>query len=166
MTRINLVDPAALSDQHLRAELRELPRVFSSKIDISDAPERYCLGKGHVKWAKAHPFFIMNRYKDLYKEALFRGFKVKYTPEDLEKKFWDSYLQNPQAIWSAYKVSTVDYIWSMVRIRERYLSNPDAHRWTKREKPLWVSMDDDEFEAFIGLLPKGKKNVKAKKVYL
>lgn len=85
MTRINLVDPADLSDQHLRAELRELPRVFSSKIDISDAPERYCLGKGHVKWAKAHPYFIGFRYQDLYKEAMFRGFETSYKPMDLWK---------------------------------------------------------------------------------
>lgn len=80
MTRINMVDPADLSDQHLKAELRELPRVFSFKIDISDAPERYCLGKGHVRWAKSYPYFIRFRYKDLYKEAMFRGFETSYKP--------------------------------------------------------------------------------------
>ena len=29
MTRINTIDPANLTDQHLMAEARELPRVFA-----------------------------------------------------------------------------------------------------------------------------------------
>ena len=166
MTRINLVDPSALSDQHLRAELRELPRVFSSKIDISDAPERYCLGKGHVKWAKAHPYFIVFRYKDLYKEAMFRGFETSYKPMDLWKKFWDSYYGSPQPFKDNYEVSVTDLVRSMTRIRERYLANPGFYKWTKRKKPAWMSMTDTEFEGFTCFLLKGEKNVKDKKVHL
>ena len=49
MTRINLVKVEELSDQHLIAEYRELPRCLKQKVNLKDAPDRYTLGKGHVK---------------------------------------------------------------------------------------------------------------------
>lgn len=53
MTRINLVEPRYLTDEHLLAEYRELPRVFTY-VDrhgiAEDRPESYKLGKGHVKF--------------------------------------------------------------------------------------------------------------------
>lgn len=86
---------------------------------------------------------------DLYKEALFRGFSVSYKPEDLWRKFQSSYQDNPQPFRDTYIMSTVDIAVSMTRIRKRYLDNPDFHKWTKRDKPIWVSMSDDEFKKFI-----------------
>lgn len=56
MTRINLVHPSRLCDQHLLAELRELPRIPNGvlsgrlKRHYDDAPEHYVLGYGHVKF--------------------------------------------------------------------------------------------------------------------
>lgn len=56
MTRINLVDPVILSDKHLMAEYRELPRIFTAVTKLVDKnirphdvdiPEKYVLGKGH-----------------------------------------------------------------------------------------------------------------------
>ena len=40
MTRINVVPVKELSDQHLIAEYRELPRVIKQRINIDDAPEK------------------------------------------------------------------------------------------------------------------------------
>ncbi|MBP5469104.1 MAG: endonuclease, partial [Candidatus Riflebacteria bacterium] len=91
MTRINTVPVEELSDPHLRAELRELPRVLKQNIDISDTPERYCLGKGHMKWARKHWVFCVNRYKELVAEMQYRGFKVSYTEPPLNNIDTNSY---------------------------------------------------------------------------
>lgn len=63
MTRINLVVPKELTDQHLKAEIRELPRIFSlvlkSKKELINIPKSYKLGIGHVK-------FFYNKIKWLH----------------------------------------------------------------------------------------------------
>ena len=54
MTRINsAIDPKNLTDQHLIAELRELPRIFTAvnkRIEkgklFDDIPEKFTLGTG------------------------------------------------------------------------------------------------------------------------
>ena len=58
MTRINsAIDPKNLTDQHLIAELRELPRIFTAvnkRIEqgkyFNDIPKEFALGSGHVKF--------------------------------------------------------------------------------------------------------------------
>lgn len=58
MTRINsAIDPKNLTDQHLIAELRELPRIFTAvnkRIEkgklFDDIPDKFTLGTGHVKF--------------------------------------------------------------------------------------------------------------------
>jgi len=52
MTRVNLVDPSLLTDQHLRAEWHELPRVFTlakawhARGMPGELPETFRLGPG------------------------------------------------------------------------------------------------------------------------
>lgn len=52
MTRINLVPVQNLCDQHLLAELRELPRIPNAvekgRYSLLNVPTEYVLGKGHV----------------------------------------------------------------------------------------------------------------------
>lgn len=62
MTRINVIPVEELSDQHLIAEYRELPRVLKQNININDAPETYKLETGHVKWAKRHTKYVETRF--------------------------------------------------------------------------------------------------------
>ena len=54
MTRINLVPPAELCDQHLLAEHRELTRipnaVAKGKFSLKGQPSDYKLGEGHVRF--------------------------------------------------------------------------------------------------------------------
>ena len=86
MTRINVISVKELSDQWLLAEYRELPRIILQQhIYIGDAPEKYCLGKGHVKWAVLHTNYCLWRHYKIYEEMKFRGFKVNYNYEDLDK---------------------------------------------------------------------------------
>lgn len=62
MTRINLVDPSHLTNVHLMAEYRELPRIFTAVKKLVDEgkwddfiksgqiPTSYVLGSGHAKF--------------------------------------------------------------------------------------------------------------------
>ena len=89
MTRINTVDPKMLSNPHLLAEFRELPRIFTAiykKIDqgISpedlDIPENYKLGTGHVMFFMNKADWLRGRYMKLYEELDSRNFNLN---EDL-----------------------------------------------------------------------------------
>ena len=84
MTRINCVPPEELSRQHLLAEWKELPRVFtladkaySARRKIS-APSAYTLGAGHVKFFYQRLGYCSRRFFQLKTEMLRRGYKPNY----------------------------------------------------------------------------------------
>jgi len=80
MTRINCVPPEELSRQHLLAEWREMPRVFSladkayPQRDKLMAPGRYTLGPGHVKFFYQRLGYCSRRFFQLKAEMLRRGY--------------------------------------------------------------------------------------------
>lgn len=135
MTRINLIPVKELSDQHLIAEYRELPRVIKQKIDISKAPEKYCLGKGHVKWAKKHSLFCLDRYNQLCNEMAYRNFNISYGAWTLEEFYC---MQPPESIILSYKPNEKDIELSRSRIIEKIKQKPDWYRWTNRPRPDYV----------------------------
>jgi hypothetical protein len=81
MTRINVLPPEELCNQHLLAEWRELPRMawFAGKAASKDAPREYTLGAGHMKFFLDKGIFLENRHTDLTKELLRRGFQLSNT---------------------------------------------------------------------------------------
>jgi hypothetical protein len=90
MTRINVVHPRMLSDKHLGAEYRELPRVFGlvrraqERGETPVATDRYILGPGHVRFFYTRLGFILDRYQALCHECRARGRKVSFSyPGDL-----------------------------------------------------------------------------------
>ena len=82
MTRINLVPPAELCDQHLLAEHRELTRipnaVAKGKYHLKGQPAEYKLGEGHVRFFFNKLTFLKKRYDALHAECKARGFNVQY----------------------------------------------------------------------------------------
>lgn len=84
MTRINLVPPETLCDQHLLAEHRELTRIPNClitgklKFDYDDRPVKFTLGKGHIKFFTNKLMWLWNRYNNLHNECKRRGFNVQY----------------------------------------------------------------------------------------
>lgn len=83
MTRINVVDPQYLTDQHLMAEYRELPMVIGSlKRSLRSAkgvhsiPENYTLNGGHVKFFYNKGKFLKRRYTALVAELVARGYNI------------------------------------------------------------------------------------------
>ena len=128
MTRINLVSVHELADQHLIAEYHELPRCIKQDIDTSDAPEKYCLGKGHMKWAKKHSVFLIIRYWFLCKEMEHRGFKVSYPYEDL-KTYYESNCKEENKY--NYDPDWNDILLSRRRLLEKIAQKPSWYKWTK-----------------------------------
>lgn len=108
MTRINVVSPSELMDQHLLAELRELPRMFTYiEKHMTDknysGPSEYTMGSGHMKFFSNKATFLYFRmceldvemwnrpnisfnfdYDALYSryKALDNRFKLDYTPTE------------------------------------------------------------------------------------
>ena len=83
MTRINIVNPSELMDQHLIAEYREifmipraLYRTLNSKIGFQESkiPKKYTLNRGHVYFFYNKGKYLHIRYKKLIKEMNHRGF--------------------------------------------------------------------------------------------
>jgi deoxyribonuclease (pyrimidine dimer) len=83
MTRINLISPKELTDQHLIAEYREitmvpaaLKRTINSKagLQLHQIPKEFTLNKGHVKFFYNKGLYLQKRYNQLIKEMKKRGF--------------------------------------------------------------------------------------------
>lgn len=108
MTRINCVPPEELSRQHLLAEWKELPRVFTlaAKAYLSGrevvAPERYTLGAGHVKFFYTRLGYCAARFYALEREMKRRGYKPSYiAPPSVEipdKGWWQQWRPDDEAL--------------------------------------------------------------------
>lgn len=88
MTRINIIDPSLLADQHLVAEYREtamvpaaLKRTLRSKSGYSAkrVPSRYTLNAGHVTFFYNKLKYLDDRYEDLIEEMMRRGMRPDLT---------------------------------------------------------------------------------------
>jgi deoxyribonuclease (pyrimidine dimer) len=82
MTRINLVPPEELCDQHLAAELHELPRipwlVARGKVNWKiNPPKQFKFGEGHVRFFYTRQAFLYRRHGLLCAEARWRGWTIK-----------------------------------------------------------------------------------------
>lgn len=127
MTRINLVPPTELCDQHLLAEHRELTRipnvVAKGKFSLVEQPADYKLGTGHVKFFFDKMKFLKNRYEMLHDECLKRGFNVK--------NIWpESGLENPE-LWKDYEPTETAMLENRERIKIRM---PEKARFTPHKK--------------------------------
>lgn len=135
MTRINLIPVEELSDQHLIREYNELPRCIKQDIDTSNAPVKYCLGTGHMKWAKHRSKFLIDRYDKLCREMEYRGFTVNYPVLQLWKYYrWHTVIADD----NNYSPDGDDLLLSQARIKERIQLKPTWYRWTKRRIPDYV----------------------------
>lgn len=89
MTRINVVPVTELSDRHLVAEYRELPRLYKLSKAWADRgankpiPAEYTLGKGHVTFFFDKLAYIWRRHWQLCHEMNDRGFTVNFYPPSL-----------------------------------------------------------------------------------
>lgn len=117
MTRINVVPVGCLSDKHLMAEYRELPRIFTAVKKISkhgekpydiDIPEKYKLGTGHVKFFYNKIGYLYSRYNEIYQELINRGFNLDYelyytiktdARQTIDDEWWGDYTPEYEDIY-------------------------------------------------------------------
>lgn len=99
MTRINVgVKPESLSQKHLIAEHREIKRVpnvvKSGRFSMNGQPQTFKLGSGHVKFFYDKLLYLKNRYEEIYKECIKRGYNVTYygsSWDDVPQKYMNDY---------------------------------------------------------------------------
>jgi len=133
MTRINLVNPKELSDQHLVAEYREifmvgssLQRSIKSKNWLktkNNIPDEFTLNKGHVTFFYNKGMYLDKRYSLLVKEMKRRGMNP-----DPKRKFKKS--QWPKYLYNDWKPKNKDIKIIRKRIEEKINLKPDWYRYS------------------------------------
>lgn len=133
MTRINLVPPGELTDQHLVAEYREIFMVGSSlqrsiasknwSKTLATLPEKFTLNAGHVKFFYNKGMYLDKRYHQLVHEMKQRGM----TP-DPERRFKTE--QWPVDLWNDWTPQARDLELIRERIQERIDAKPEWYRKT------------------------------------
>jgi len=129
MTRINLVEPEELTDQHLIAEYREirlltalLQRTLNSKrgYDPKKVPEQFTLNTGHVYFFFPRGKYIHKRYDALREEMIKRGFDPQH---DFDVDKW------PEELYNDWEPSEHDKNIVRERIEERKRKRPGWYRY-------------------------------------
>lgn len=130
MTRINCgIEPIRLTDQHLIAELRELPRIFTAVIKkvkenkpITNIPPKFKLGTGHVTFFYNKCDYLIKRHKILRDEYENR-FNKGYT-------FYEHELHNiPNDCMNNYNPTMEDKNILIERISERIINSKQTPRY-------------------------------------
>ena len=132
MTRINLVPPEELSDQHLVAEYREIFMVGSSlqrslrspnwEKTKKSIPKQFTLNKGHVKFFYDKGKYLSERYDELIKEMKRR----QMSPDSLrifKKEQW------PDELFNSWKPNDYDLKVIRKRITTKINLKPDWYKW-------------------------------------
>ena len=134
MTRINIVEPSELTDQHLIAEYRELfmvagslRRTLKSKVGYreSKVPKRYTLNQGHVYFFYNKGKYLHKRYTELRNEMKKRGF----TPDDSRVFEPNVFIDN--GLYNDWLPTLEDYKIIRKRIAEKIAMNPNWYRTTR-----------------------------------
>jgi len=133
MTRINIISPSELTDQHLIAEYREifmvagsLKRTLISKNGYlqSKVPKEYTLNSGHVYFFYNKGKYLNKRYNLIIKEMKLRGFNP-----DKERKFpKDIFINND--LYNDWSPNQNDIKIIRQRISEKIALKPTWYRKT------------------------------------
>lgn len=131
MTRINIIDPSLLADQHLVAEYRELPMVpaalkrtlvSSRGYSVGRVPRKYTLNTGHVMFFYNKLNYLQDRYEQLIAEMKLRGMN----PDPSRILNFDGI---PAECFGAWTPSAVEQAVVVDRISLRLRQKPDWYRY-------------------------------------
>lgn len=136
MTRINLIPPEELTDQHLMREYQELPRIIGLVIKAINKGKKpsdfkishdYVLGPGHVTFFYNKLEFLRKRQLLLITELLKREYKIIHQ-DGLDL------LDIPDEWKGDYIPTNNGLMLSRERIREKILMKP--HWYKYKGKPI------------------------------
>lgn len=116
MTRINIaIPPKELHPKHLLAEAREIKRIPNlisrGRYNLKSIPPKFTLGKGHVAFFYDKLLYLKNRYDEIYKECIERGYNVQYWGSA-----WDKV---PKTLMNNYTPTKSDELIIRERIEEK-----------------------------------------------
>lgn len=133
MTRVNVISPICLYDQHLLAEWREIPRIpntirkllkSKSSFDIlKTVPSDYVLGTNHVRFFYNKLQFIKNRHESLKVEGRKRGLNLESICINLEGI--------PEIFKKDFVPSEKDVILNLSRITDKISQKPNFYKHYK-----------------------------------
>ncbi|OHD24244.1 MAG: hypothetical protein A2Y38_19960 [Spirochaetes bacterium GWB1_59_5] len=142
MTRINIIDPALLSDQHLMAEyheifmvpasLRRSLRTRSISAIMDSVPMQYTLNKGHVLFFYDKRAYLAERYETLKEHLTGRGFNLDPARADFPLHgIPDGFLKG----WTPTEEErhAAECI-IFKRLEEKLSMRPEWYRWTQRRE--------------------------------
>ena len=136
MTRINIISPSELTDQHLIAEYREifmvagsLKRTLISKSGFveSKVPKNFTLNNGHVYFFYNKGKYLYKRYNLIIKEMKSRGFNPdqnRIFPKDI-------FIMNN--LFNDWEPNQSDIKIIRKRINEKIAMKPSWYRKTKNK---------------------------------
>lgn len=140
MTRINIIDPALLSDQHLMAEYREIfmvpaslrrsLRTRSVSAILAGIPRQYTLNKGHVTFFYDKISYLVERYEMLKTHLVDRGFNIDPARADFPVH------DIPECFMKGWEPSAGEFAAAeaiiLKRLEEKLSMRPEWYRWTPR----------------------------------
>ena len=136
MTRINLVPPEELSDQHLVAEYREIFMVGSSLQRSlkspnwgetrKSIPKQFTLNKGHVKFFYDKGKYLSERYDELIKEMKRRNMSPDPS-RTFKKEQW------PDDLYNNWRPNDIDLQVVRKRIKRKINLKPNWYRWNGKK---------------------------------
>lgn len=138
MTRINLVPPRELMDQHLFAEFREIKMVPKSLARSLAArgldgvlriiPAEFTLGKGHVSFFYDKGQYLFERYEEIRRELRERNYAfAEFSEMDPD----DVFFNRPQLL-GRYEPTPAALALVRARIAERIALKPEWYRYSGR----------------------------------
>lgn len=134
MTRINCgILPSELSTKHLVAELREIKRIPNHIINNKDnlnlkgIPNKFRLGRGHIKFFYNKLEYLYKRYKSLYYEA--KIIRKNFYEDKWKKILWtethpyiyilDRYYSYDDILQKSFNTSNIQQINATIKLVER-----------------------------------------------
>ena len=136
MTRINIISPSELTDQHLIAEYREifmvagsLKRTLISKSGFveSKVPKNFTLNSGHVYFFYNKGKYLYKRYNLIIKEMKSRGFN----PDENRVFPKDIFIMNN--LFNDWEPNQSDIKIIRKRINKKIAMKPGWYRKTKNK---------------------------------
>jgi deoxyribonuclease (pyrimidine dimer) len=133
MTRINLIDPSLLLDQHLMAECREIAHIYSQverfykPEKLKKIPKSFTLNTGHVTFFIDKLSFIVARHIRLAKELQRRGVNKEFDLLAVMQRY-DSM---PDELKNDFCPSAADIDISVARLVQRFQEKPLFYKYNK-----------------------------------
>ncbi len=130
MTRINLIEPKDLCDQHLIAEIREINQLSGSfrkslecksGVQKNKIPKSFTLNTGHVYFFYDKGKYLHKRFDLLKEEAIGRGFNIQTTFQN----DWEG----QSRLYNDWEASLNDYKIVTQRIIEKIRMKKEWYRY-------------------------------------